>query len=574
VGTASVVKAPAPGPAAEAREPARRFDGGERAARLGHRFDAAPAHAVAPTPGHPLPAPVRDHFERVFEADFADVRVHHENSIPPGPMHAFTRGSHVHFAPTRFRPGTSAGDALIGHELVHVTQQRKRRARPRGGEHGPFDTNPALEREAHDLGARAARGEAVQVDGAAARVQPAPAAPPVQAGLFDLMGVANPRLYAPTWLGGHSTEHLEERERQGRMGPMDAMGPLNPRLYLPTALGGHSEAHLQERREQRRSGPMDLLGPLNPRLHLPTALGGHSEEHLKERAVEGRSGPLDLLGPLNPRQYLPTALGGHSDAELRQRRHNGTDDALTRLPKALTGMALEGLGSATGIDALRDKGQDLRGELHDLKFVTWKNTSNANVLPHMTVKFGRGDQGRYEDFRQGSSVIEGSPKVSAVNQVTNKLEAKPYWKLGYGSHAPEEHRDRFLGRPLPPSQGAGLRYDAYDRMRVKVTTTELRNLRALIDERRRAGRFHLYGEASDPNTANSDPMTTRCMTPLEELSKMRGHTLALGLPTAVADEFLHQKGSMATKLPTKQKPKPDAPDPYWGDLTRHDVGRL
>jgi len=307
---------------------------------------------------------VRDRFERLFGADFSDVRVHRESTLPPSPLHAFTRGAHLHFAPTRYRPGTPAGDALLGHELAHVTQQREGRVAGDPGDQGErgerdsWNTCPALEREAHAAGASAARGEAVPVaSSAAARPQAASGAPPAQAGLFDLLGAANPRLYAPTWLGGHSADHLEERQWQGRTGPMDLLGPANPRLYLPTALGGHSAEHLKERREQRRSGPFDLLGPLNPRLHLPTVLGGHSEEHLEERAVQGRSGPLDLLGPLNPRQYLPTALGGHSYDELSNRQRNGTDEGLTALPRSLAGRAIRRVGKATGIRPIKNLGR-------------------------------------------------------------------------------------------------------------------------------------------------------------------------------------------------------------------------
>lgn len=363
----------APSPRAELESPPRPASAPsladlERRSGLGHRFGeiatrsphaAAIEPAGAPSPGHPLPTGVRGHFERAFGADFSDVRVHHESTLPPSPLRAFTRGSHLHFAPTRFKPGTPEGDALIGHELAHVTQQRERRVAPDGGAHGGFNTQPHLEQEARQMGDRAARGEIAPVGSSAARPQAASGPAPVQAGLFDLMGAANPRLYAPTWLGGHSEEHLEERQWQGRTGPLDALGPANPRLYLPTALGGYSEGHLAERRQQRRSGPFDLLGPLNPRLRLPTALGGHSTQHLQERAVQGRSGPLDLLGPANPRQYLPTRLGGHSYDELSRRQRNGTDEHLTALPRSLVGQGVKRLGKATRIQWVTRAGQQM-----------------------------------------------------------------------------------------------------------------------------------------------------------------------------------------------------------------------
>ncbi len=290
----------------------------ERMARFGHRFDALPTHSSAPaagepsgapSAGHPLPTQIRGRFERAFGADFSDVRVHHESTIPPSPLRAFTRGAHLHFAPTRFRPGTAEGDALIGHELAHVTQQRERRVASDGGEHGAFNTQPHLEKEARQMGERAARGETAPVGASAARPHAAPGPAPVQAGLFDLLGPANPRLYAPTWLGGHSRQHLAEREWQGRSGPMDMLGPANPRRYLPTRLGGHSEQHLAERELQGRSGPLDLLGPLNPRRHLPTRLGGHSVDELRRKDHS----PEELL-KRHPSTFL-RSYGINSDAE-------------------------------------------------------------------------------------------------------------------------------------------------------------------------------------------------------------------------------------------------------------------
>lgn len=311
---------PASRPSAD-RSPRRASPGSadlERIAGLGHRFDSIPTHSPAaavsqpagtPPPGEPLPTRVRGRFERLFGADFSDVRMHRESTLSPGPLRAFTRGAHLHFAPTRFQPDTAEGDALIGHELAHVTQQRERRVVPDGGEHGTFNTQGHLEREAHRMGERAARGEATPVGTSAAKPQAAAGQAPVQAGLFDLLGPANPRLYAPTWLGGHSRQHLAEREWQGRSGPMDLLGPANPRLYLPTALGGHSHEHLAQREIQGRSGPLDLLGPLNPRRYLPTALGGHSEDTLRRKD----NTPEQLL-----KRYPSTFLRSHpieSDVE-------------------------------------------------------------------------------------------------------------------------------------------------------------------------------------------------------------------------------------------------------------------
>ncbi len=528
-----------------------------------------------PTEGRPLPSSLRERFEQLFGADFSDVRAQEDPSIPRGPLRAFARGANLHFARNRFRPGTPDGDALIGHELAHVIQQREGRARNEGGEAGPFDTSPALEREAHALGTKAARGEAVAVGPEGARPQAMPAAPPVQAGLFDMLGKANPRLYAPTWLGGHSTEHLEEREHQGRLGPMDLLGPANPRLYLPTAVGGHSEEHLKQRREQRRSGPMDLLGPLNPREHLPTLLGGHSEEHLRERAVEGRSGPLDLLGPLNPRQYLPTSLGGHTHKELARRMINGTDDALTRLPKTVAGRGLALAGRVAGRRDLEDRGRELQG-MHRMKFVTWKHSAKPiprGHLPpipgqqHMTVKFGRGEEGHYEDFRQGSAKIptDTLPAVTEVDRRTQAPTTLPYWKLAHGTHTPAEHHRRFSARKgLTAGGSTPYRHDSFDSLQVHVTSNERRKMQQGIAQRKREGVFHMFNEAPHPNL-------TRCMTPLEQLARMRGQRIS-GFPSEIAEQFEHQNPETARTLKKDVgTPVPGHHDPYWDE--NHDVGR-
>ncbi|HEV7671080.1 MAG TPA: DUF4157 domain-containing protein [Thermoanaerobaculia bacterium] len=279
-----------------------------QATRLGHRFDEIPTH---PSPGHPLPGSVRGHFERMFGADFSDVRVHRESTLSPSPLHAFTRGAHLHFAPTRYRPGTPKGDALIGHELAHVTQQREGRVEHGGGELGLWNTSPHLEREAHALGERAAQGEAVPVSTAAARPRVSTSPPAAQAGPFDMLGHWNPRLFAPTWLGGHSEDHLEARKwdsGQRRSGPLDLLGPANPRQYLPTSLGGHSYDELSRR---QRNGTDDWLTA------LPRSLAGHAVRGLGKATGSqsiSNAGKRMHYGHLSPEQLLKQ----HPKAFLRQ----------------------------------------------------------------------------------------------------------------------------------------------------------------------------------------------------------------------------------------------------------------
>jgi hypothetical protein len=108
-----------------------------------------------------LPAGVRGKMERAFDSSFEDVRVYERSgSAAALGAQAVTAGSGIHFAPGAYAPGTSDGDALIGHELAHVVQQRQGRARATLQTKGlPLSVDTALEREADTLGARAARGE-------------------------------------------------------------------------------------------------------------------------------------------------------------------------------------------------------------------------------------------------------------------------------------------------------------------------------------------------------------------------------------------------------------------------------
>jgi pyrrolidone-carboxylate peptidase len=77
--------------------------------------------------GQPLDASVRTRMESAFGASFGHVRVHadgHAGSVASRlNARAFTVGEHVAFGDQEYRPGSLVGDALIAHELAHVTQQ-------------------------------------------------------------------------------------------------------------------------------------------------------------------------------------------------------------------------------------------------------------------------------------------------------------------------------------------------------------------------------------------------------------------------------------------------------------------
>lgn len=100
---------------------------------------ASTGHDNAPQPlnllqrslvgGAALPASLRARMETGFGASFSDVRIHTGGAAAQATgrarAQALTSGSDIAFAPGRYRPGSTAGDSLIAHELAHVVQQRR-----------------------------------------------------------------------------------------------------------------------------------------------------------------------------------------------------------------------------------------------------------------------------------------------------------------------------------------------------------------------------------------------------------------------------------------------------------------
>ena len=104
-----------------------------------------------------IPNEVKQKMEDSFGTDFSDVRVHPESSQAPevGAL-AYTQGTDIHFAPGQFKPDTSAGQQLLGHELAHVVQQAEGRVQPTTEIGGmAVNDNESLEHEADVLGAQA-----------------------------------------------------------------------------------------------------------------------------------------------------------------------------------------------------------------------------------------------------------------------------------------------------------------------------------------------------------------------------------------------------------------------------------
>ena len=106
-----------------------------------------------------IPDGVKQNMEESLGVDFSSVRVHPESSKAPevGAL-AYTQGTDIHFAPGQFRPDTSYGKQLLGHELAHVVQQVEGRVQPTTEIGGmAVNDDAGLEHEADVLGAKAAQ---------------------------------------------------------------------------------------------------------------------------------------------------------------------------------------------------------------------------------------------------------------------------------------------------------------------------------------------------------------------------------------------------------------------------------
>lgn len=95
--------------------------------------------------------------EHALDEEFASVRIHRRARLAHLHADAVTAGDHILFAGDRFDPATRSGQALIGHELMHVVQQRRRRAEPSSST-SSWRLDSDLEREAERAGELATSG--------------------------------------------------------------------------------------------------------------------------------------------------------------------------------------------------------------------------------------------------------------------------------------------------------------------------------------------------------------------------------------------------------------------------------
>ncbi|HZF54970.1 MAG TPA: DUF4157 domain-containing protein [Polyangiaceae bacterium] len=203
-----------------------------------------------------IPASLREPMESSFGADFSSVRVHPGSAEAVAlRAQAFTVGSDIFVAPGRWAPETREGRRLIAHELAHVVQQSAGRVEPTEQRMGVgLNADPALEREADELGDRAALAEVA-------------AAKAVGAAGGSVTG-AELNASSLNWFGGP--------------GILDALNPLPaaPGLLMPTP------------------GPLKPLatpGPLGPG-PIPPALSTSSSDPFAgvKRAIEAALTGIDV----------------------------------------------------------------------------------------------------------------------------------------------------------------------------------------------------------------------------------------------------------------------------------------
>jgi hypothetical protein len=115
--------------------------------------------------GSPLPKPVLQKMEAAFGANFSDVRIQEGSEAKSIGANAYAQGNQIHFQPGRYNPMSQSGQQLLGHELTHVVQQRAGQVAVPLGKDIPVNADPKLETEADEMGAKAVRGEKVQLGG-------------------------------------------------------------------------------------------------------------------------------------------------------------------------------------------------------------------------------------------------------------------------------------------------------------------------------------------------------------------------------------------------------------------------
>lgn len=161
---------------------------------------------------------------------------------------------------------------------------------------------------------------------------------------------------------------------------------------------------------------------------------------------------------------------------------------------------------------------------HTLKFNGWFKTEDFDsktpmkgTLGHMTVKWGRGNDALYTDYRGGAdqkAPVRLEPPI-VDKRDPQKVIAEAFPKdLQALTHTPSGHAKSLVGRTNDSNDK--FRHNARFAMRVKVTPDELERLQTELSSMERQGNYGLFKEMD-----TEQKRMVRCMTPIEALAKIK-----------------------------------------------------
>jgi hypothetical protein len=206
---------------------------------------------VADSSGAPVDAGIRSRVENTTGAQLGDARVHTGDASSKAAAalgaRAFTAGNDIHFGAGEYQPGSSEGQLLIAHELVHTVQQRGGAGVQQKGQ--VSEPGDAAEVEADRVAEAVVRGGAVclitQTSAPIARQ-------PVAALFSPNLGVKKTTLTTPS--GTYEVTHGLITKPDTTTSPPFGEYSLKITMKPNASTGGHDIAFIQTWRMREPSG--------------------------------------------------------------------------------------------------------------------------------------------------------------------------------------------------------------------------------------------------------------------------------------------------------------------------------
>ncbi|RKH54930.1 DUF4157 domain-containing protein [Corallococcus aberystwythensis] len=336
----------------------------------------SPGYDVSTVPvsasGRALPSGLRRKMEQALRADFSNVRVHEGRHVSRLDADAVTQGNSLHFAPGAFRPDTSEGQSLLGHELAHVVQQRSGRVRPmRRMEGFQVNDDAGLEREADTLGARALQGSAL-LDGPA----PLPAA-------------------QASWRPAAMVAQRGKKKKKQVRPPKNVLAlPPNPfkgkRPDKPKALTGHKDSRGNSLTAHHKLPYNQIIAEAN------AAIGGNQATHgnLEQWAQRGTSDQIGIGGlAWTQHNVFLGPLPEHRSDDPKEKLDTHFTQSGTVTPKSELALEIEASGGLGKIDP-----QELQKKLAALQDLDFSGYESDEWEDDGTGK--RRQKGMPQDWQQ------------------------------------------------------------------------------------------------------------------------------------------------------------------------------